>query len=362
MSAFPEISLALPTPLLAPPAPAAPPAGSAFDEAVGAMVIDTVTLPAGSAVGEDLDRMFKHDPELDCAVVVDGGRPTHLVTREHFYIKTGGPYGFTLYQKRPAESVAKADPLVVDETVTVTRLAQLALSRARDSQYDPVIVTGPAGGVRGIVTIRQLIQRAAELEVQSARLSNPLTRLPGPPMIQTWIEEGIAADRDGSLTVLFTDLDNFKQYNDVYGLTAGDEMVRRTALVLTAGLPLLGPEARLGHAGGDDFVVVSPRPVETDALREVCARFDRERLTLFKPADLGRGFFYARDDKGNLHKMPLLTLSLTVITSRALADERHPAIFSQVAASLRRTAKTLTTALGRSAFVVNDWRTEGAVA
>ncbi len=325
-------------------------------ESIGGMVLDAVTLPGGSAVGEDLDRLFQADAGLDCVVVVAGRRPTHLVTRGHFYVKTGGRYGFTLYQKRPVEMVAKPDPLIVDDRVTVRRLAQLALARPLDSQYDPVIVTDPAGGVRGVVTIRQLIQRSAELEVQTARESNPLTRLPGSPRIHAWIEHGLAEDPDGGLTVLFTDLDSFKQLNDVYGLLTGDELVRRTAQLLAASLPLLGPEAQLGHAGGDDFVVVCRRPVAADALREVCARFDRERLGLFKSADLGRGYFYARDDRGNLNKVPLTTLSLTVVAARALGEERRPAAFSQAAASLRRTAKALTAALGRSAFVANDWQ------
>lgn len=150
--------------------------------------------------------------------------------------------------------------------------------------------------------------------------------------------------------------------NDVYGLLQGDELVRTTARVLAEGIPLLGPDARLGHAGGDDFVIVSPRPVAADALREICARFDRERSALFHPGDLARGSFHARDDKGNLVKVPLTTLSLAVIPSRSLGSERHPAVFSQAAASLRRAARTLTSALGRSGFVAYDWRETGAAA
>jgi len=226
----------------------------------------TATIEAGSALAEDLDRRFKADRELDCVVVVEAGIPTHLVTREHYYAKTGGPYGFTFYQKKPAEAVAKPDPLVVTEDVHVLSLARLALSRPRENQYDPLIVTDPAGRCRGIVTIRQLILKNAELEVQTAQLSNPLTHLPG-----------------------------------------------------TA-------------------------------------------LALFQPGDLARGFFHARDDRGNLVKVPLLTLSLAVVASRTLGTERHPAVFSQAAASLRRTAKTLTAALGRSGFVVHGWRDTEALA
>src|SRR5947208_1347790 len=81
------------------------------------------------------------DGDLDCFITVTaGGRPTHLVTREHYYAATGGPYGFTLYQKRPAELVGKPAPLVVEAAMPVRRLTPLALARPREDQYDPVIV------------------------------------------------------------------------------------------------------------------------------------------------------------------------------------------------------------------------------
>jgi GGDEF domain-containing protein len=329
-----------------------------MDEPVGPMVVQAVTFEAGSALAEQLDPLFKGDRELDCVVILASGRPVRLVTREHYYTITGGLYGFTFYQKKPVEAVAKPAPLVVGEDVSVRSLATLALARPRDDQYDPALVVDAAGRLRGIVTIRQLLRKASELEVQIAQLSNPLTRLPGGRVIQAWIERALADDRDGGLTVFFTDLDRLKEYNDVHGLLMGDELVRRTADILAGARDVLGAETRLGHDGGDDFVLVSPRPVGTDALREVCARFDRGKLDLFRPADRDRGYFEAADEKGNLLRVPLTTLSLAGIASRALGEERHPAAFSQLAAGLRRTAKTVTAALGRSGFALH----EGALA
>lgn len=325
-----------------------------LDEPVGPMVAETVTLEEGSAFAEQLDRIFKADRELDCVVILAGGRPVRLVTREHYYTVTGGPYGFTFYQKKPVEAVAKPSPLMVDEGLSVRVLATLALARPRDDQYDPAIVVDGAGMIRGIVTIKQLLRKAAELEVQIAQLSNPLTRLPGGRVIQDWIERALVDDRDGGLTVFFTDLDRFKEYNDVYGLLRGDELVRRTAEILAGARDVLGPETRIGHDGGDDFVLVCPRPVGTDALREVCGRFDRGKLDLFRPPDRDRGFFEVRDEKGSLLRVPLTTLSLAGISSRALGEERHPAAFSQLAAGLRRTAKNVTAALGRSGFALHE--------
>lgn len=136
-----------------------------------ASILPAHTLETGSSTGEDLDRLFKSDKDLDCVVFVTGGHPTHLVTRERYYSVTGGPYGFTLYQKKPAESVAKAAPLVVEKEAGILLLTRRALTRPREDQYDPVIVTGTDGSVLGIVTIKQLLQRAYDLEAQVAQLA-----------------------------------------------------------------------------------------------------------------------------------------------------------------------------------------------
>jgi len=335
--------------------------GLSAEEGVGAMIAEVLTIQAGTSLGEDLDRLFKADRDLECVVITAaGGRPTHLVTREHYYALTGGPYGYTLFQKKPAEAVGKADPLVVDAKAPVRQLTRLALDRSREDQYDPALVVDAAGNVLGMVTLKRLIQRAAEIEIQMAQLSNPLTNLPGSRLVQQWIERGLAADGDGGLTVTFIDLDRFKEFNDVYGLLTGDEMVRQTAKVLRDGLALLGPEAQLAHAGGDDFVIVSRRPPESDALRTICARFDQEKLALFRPEDAQRGYFHAADDRGNQIRVPLTTLSLVGLTSGSLGAERHPAVFSQLAAGLRRKAKSVAAALGRSSFILHDGWPEAA--
>lgn len=178
-----------------------------LEEEISSIVLPAHILETGSSVGEDLDRLFKADKDLDCVVFVTGGHPTHLVTRERYYSVTGGPYGFILYQKKPAENVARASPLVVEKGAGIRLLIRRALARPRENQYDPVIVTESDGSLLGIVTIKQLILRASELEVQVARLANLLTRLPSGRVVQEWIGRALAEDGDGGLTVAFTDLD-----------------------------------------------------------------------------------------------------------------------------------------------------------
>ena len=78
-----------------------------------------------------------------------------------------------------------------------------------------------------------------------------------------------AKENDGTLAVLYLDLDNFKRVNDTLGHTAGDELLRLVADRLRNSLrdrvdtaiPGAGGGARLGdiaRLGGDEFMVLLP--------------------------------------------------------------------------------------------------------
>jgi len=62
-----------------------------------------------------------------------------------------------------------------------------------------------------------------------------------------------------SCSLIMLDIDHFKDINDTYGHTAGDEVIRRTAAILKEGLR----ESDIaGRYGGEEFVVIL---VDTDA-------------------------------------------------------------------------------------------------
>jgi HAMP domain-containing protein len=81
-----------------------------------------------------------------------------------------------------------------------------------------------------------------------ARGANPLTGLPGNITIANKIDERLAA---GDLfAVLYSDLDNFKAYNDKYGFSKGDEAINYVKECLLASKEALGEQdVFVGHEG-----------------------------------------------------------------------------------------------------------------
>jgi diguanylate cyclase (GGDEF)-like protein len=88
--------------------------------------------------------------------------------------------------------------------------------------------------------------------VEEAAGLNPLTRLPGSDAITGEVDRRIAAGRAFALSWL--DVDHFKQVNDGAGFAAGDELIRSVGQALQRAA---SGATRVGHIGGDDFLLLT---------------------------------------------------------------------------------------------------------
>lgn len=113
-------------------------------------------------------------------------------------------------------------------------------------------VVDARGRCVGVVRLSDLVRALAESRVEEAAGLNPLTRLPGSQAITDEVDRRIAAGRAFALSWL--DVDHFKQVNDGAGFAAGDELIRSVGQAL---LRTAGGETRVGHIGGDDFLMLS---------------------------------------------------------------------------------------------------------
>jgi diguanylate cyclase (GGDEF)-like protein/PAS domain S-box-containing protein len=73
----------------------------------------------------------------------------------------------------------------------------------------------------------------------------------------------------GDVSVIFADLDGFKQVNDRYGHQVGDQLLAVVADRLSAALR---PGDRIGRLGGDEFLIFCPGVTETGLLGAIARR------------------------------------------------------------------------------------------
>ncbi|MCX7981754.1 MAG: EAL and GGDEF domain-containing protein [Syntrophales bacterium] len=327
-----------------------------LDRRIGDMISRPPTVPTQSVTCRDISALFKKNSKIDHLVLVNGeGKPKGLITRQHFFMRTGGAFGYELFSKKHCDLVSKTNFLAVEEKTTVTNLARLAMDRFPEDLYDPVIVVDEKGMFIGTVTMKDVITKATELEVRSAMATNPLTNLPGNEVIRHWLQEALAGEE---FAVLYIDLDNFKGYNDSYGFLMGDELIRFTANVLSKNLSLLHPEAKLGHIGGDDFMIICPGLVSEKGLDMLCWAFDTGKIEYFKPADVKAGYVNTFDRQGRQTQYPLVTMSIAVIDHRSMNFLPHPAHLSEAAASLKKIVKALSAERRKSSYMFDRRRYE----
>ncbi len=318
-------------------------------ETVASLLEKDLLAEEGTLDVEGAGRIFCKHKEADHLVIVKEGRPTGLLTRNEYSLCTGGAFGYHLYQKHPVEEISNAAFLTVPSSCPVTEAARKAMERDRKDLYDPLVVVDGSGSFLGTVTMKRIIQRASTLEVALARSCNPLSGLPGNSRIEGWIAGARYSGEKASL--LYVDLDRFKEYNDRYGFIQGDRMISLTASVLRKSLAFLPWGSRLGHVGGDDFVLVCGGNVTDQALERLCTLFDEEKKNLFEERDLLQRGYVAKTRSGERAFVPLVTLSCAVVDmghdEEILSGER----LSQAAAILKGKVKERTAREGRSLWL-----------
>ncbi|WP_230196480.1 GGDEF domain-containing protein [Streptomyces sp. NBC_00080] len=208
-------------------------------------------LPATASAGQ-VRALLTGSPDVSGVLLVDRtGVPVRSVHRSRFLLSMSGRYGHALYADRPAAKLGDP-PRTVGVDATAWEVLDVVAVGDRDRTSDDVAVVERNGRCVGVVRLADLVRALAESRVEEAAGLNPLTRLPGSDAITWEVDRRIAEGRMFALSWL--DIDRFKQVNDGAGFAAGDELIRSVgrALQLTA-----SGNARVGHIGGDDFLVLA---------------------------------------------------------------------------------------------------------
>ena len=168
---------------------------------------------------------------------------------------------------------------------------------------------------------------------------HPSTRLPGTNEIEREIKRYM--DAGGLFAVCYADLDHFKEYNDRYSYYDGDRVILLLSRILHDVVKgLCGSGGFVGHIGGDDFILVLPLADAAPCCGEILSVFDLLIPFQYSDQDRRAGYFFGKDRRGQLHKVPFMTLSIGIVTNERRRFS-HPAQVSELATEMKSYAKTL---------------------
>lgn len=178
---------------------------------------------------------------------------------------------------------------------------------------------------------------------------HPSTRLPGTIEIERDIRRRL--DSSPAFAVCYADLDHFKEFNDRYSYYDGDRVIFILSRILRDVVKGVCPVGFVGHIGGDDFIMILPVGMVPEVCGEVISVFDTLIPYQYSAQDRRAGYFFGKDRRGHLHRVPLMTLSIGIVTNERRRFT-HPAQVSELATEMKSYAKTLP----GSVFVVDRRR------
>lgn len=208
-----------------------------------------------------------------------------------------------------------------------------SVSDAFDAGADEVLPQGmdESEGIRRLDAL--LVRSDRDLGV------HPSTRLPGAGAIEAEISRRLGLP--DLFAVCYADLDHFKEYNDRYSYNEGDRVIRILAMLLHDVVKgLCGERGFVGHIGGDDFIFIIPYDSIAGICGEITSTFDLLVPYQYSELDRRAGYFFGKNRRGVLDRLPLMTLSVGVVTN-AQRTFMGPRQVSRLATEMKTYAKTL---------------------
>lgn len=137
----------------------------------------------------------------------------------------------------------------------------------------------------------------------------------------------------------YADLDHFKPFNDHYGFTRGDEVIRIAGrLILNIVKNMQSQGSFIGHIGGDDFVFIMDVNLVEAAAKEIIDAFDHIVPTLYEAEDKERGYIEKQDRRGNIRQFPFVALSIGITSNKQRSFTHHGEV-AGVASEMKGQAK-----------------------
>jgi GGDEF domain-containing protein len=177
-----------------------------------------------------------------------------------------------------------------------------------DENIEQWLDTGAAGFIPAGTsekTIRATLHGISKL-LESASTRNPLSGLPGNISITSSLNSVVV---DGHGLAAYFDISGFKPFNDYYGFSRGDAVLRAVASILTENLS----GYFVGHVGGDDFVAVGEGNDFVESVKRATRIFNGRAGGFYSGRDHAAGGIEALDRSGEFRFYPVMDITVSII-------------------------------------------------
>lgn len=167
--------------------------------------------------------------------------------------------------------------------------------------------------------------------------TNPLTKLPGNLVIEREIQNRL--DRGEVFALAYADLDNFKPFNDKYGFSRGDEVIKMLGRLIMNVVRSVQPSGSfIGHIGGDDFVYIMKPELIVQTTEKIIEIFSNLIKNFYDIEDLKQGYIESTDRKGVRQIFPIMSVSVG-IASNQYRKFKHFSEIAEAASEMKSFAK-----------------------
>jgi len=318
------------------------PQPSQFNATKAAHIAKFITPVSSETAISEVMNLFHHDSDLTILPLVDNNVASGIIFRDHFLFKLfSSRYGIELYGKKPIKTFVDKTPLSFDQNTAIELVSKQLTSTMRNDQA--FIITND-GEYTGIGTILKLLEEITRQQIHNAKHANPLTLLPGSVPINDQIDQLLATKVPFSFG--YFDLDHFKPFNDVYGYSAGDDIIKAVANTLAQHIP--AESGLVGHIGGDDFIVIFTGNDWVKCCENILNDFKKAVPHYYKDDDIKTGGIHAENRAGEKCFFPLISLSVGLVDSVSTSQCQSHVDIADLASEAKKQAKKIE---GNSFFI-----------
>lgn len=167
---------------------------------------------------------------------------------------------------------------------------------------------------------------------------NDISGLPGNRIIDYRVKKEI--ERGSNFSMVYLDLDNFKEFVEYNGLYEGSEVILYFSNLLSDTIKTYGSIYDfIGHIGGDDFVAVITDCEKSKMIcDEIIKEFDKKILEYYSPEDLEKGYIEVINRAGEEDKINIMGISIIIMNYTEFKDASYDEVYKKMM-KIKRKAK-----------------------